>query len=196
MAAASKQSLEMANPRDRDELEGTLLPPVAVPVDENAQIATAAVPVTAFVYDDTEEEITAQADIPTAPFLPMYQDEQSRDQVERQAIAKGARRGKIEAESEKEFIGKASREVYAKNYHAKRQVQAANEEARRRNQEGVQVNEDKYTVERKEEKKEEKQDLAFPTCYPNGYEVSEYETTEYDTSDNYDVSEYKSVYEP
>jgi len=189
MATATKQS-----PRDTDELEGALLPPVAVPVDENAQLATAAVPVTAFVYDDGVTD--AQADIATAPFLPMYQDGESRNQVERQAIAKGKRRGKIEAESEKDEIGKASREQYAKNWHARRQVEVANEEARRRNQQGVQVEVDKYTVERSNGKEVEKQDLAFPSAYPNGYDVAEYETTEYKTDDSYEVAEYKSVYDP
>jgi hypothetical protein len=197
MTTTAKKSLEMASPRDTDELEGALLPPVAVPVNENPQLAAAAVPVTAFVYDESQDAVTAEADIPTAPFLPLYQNEQSREEVEQQAIAKGKRRGKIEAESEKQAVGKASREHYSKNYHAARRVEVANDEARRRNQEGVHVKEDKYTVRRSgDEKKDEQQDLAFPSSYKNGYEVAEYETSDYHASDDYEVSEYKSVYDP
>lgn len=197
MATASKQSLELASPRDTDELEGTLLPPTAVPVDENPQLAAAAVPVTAFLYDENQDAVTAETDIPTAPFLPLDQGEQSREEKEQQAITMGKRKGKIQAESEKQGIGKASGESFAKNWHAKRQVERGNEEARRRNQEGVQVKEDKYTVERPDEKKgsAEKEDYAFQSTYKSGYDVAEYETTDYRASDDYDVSEYKSVYE-
>lgn len=197
----SKQQhpLEMASgPRDTDELEGTLLPPVAVPVDENPnQMATAAVPVTAFVYTNENSLNTADAEIPTAPFLPLYQDSQTRQEVEQQALVKGKRRGKMEAETEKEEIGKASRETYAKNYHATRKVEVANEEARRRNAQGVQVDQDRYTTAQgPNPKKKEEEEYAFQSSYKNGYEVKEYETTEYQTSDDYEVSEYKSVYDP
>lgn len=196
MATATKQSLEMARPRDGDELEGTLLPPVAVPVDQSShQVAAAAVPVEAFVYNEDMMADEAEADIPTAPFLPTYQNGQTREEMEKLAIAMAKRRGKIEAEREKEFIQKASREQYSKNWHAKRQVQVANDEARRRNQQGVHVTEDKYDVAR-EKQKEEQPDYAFPSSYKGGYEVSEYETTEYKASDDYEVSEYKSVYDP
>ena len=160
MAMATKKSLEMASPRDTDELEGTLLPPVAVPVNESGpQLAVAAVPVEAFVYNEDIMTEEAEADIPTAPFLPTYQNAQTREEVEQQAIAKGKRRGKIEAETEKEFIQKASREQYAKTYHAAKKVQVANDEARRRNQQGVHVTEDKYDVARRgnEKQKEEQQ---------------------------------------
>ena len=197
MATATKQSLELSSPRDIEELEGALLPPTAVPVDESQpQLATAAVPVEAFIYTEEDDTMmTAQADIPTAPFLPMYQD--NREEIEQQAIAKAKRRGKIEAESEKQAVGKVSRENYAKNYHAKQKVEVANLEARRRNKEGVHVTEDKYTVKRGEPTAPvEKEEYAFAASYAGGYKVVEYDVTEYNTSDDYKVSEYKSVYDP
>jgi hypothetical protein len=171
-------------------------------VDESKELAAAAVPVTAFVYGDNEyiddeDILTAEADLPTAPFLPKYQSVSTRQQIERSAIAKGKRRGVIQAESEKEAVGTALRETYAKDWHARQQVEAANAEARRRNKEGLQIAEDKYTVERKDATPSaEEQEPAFPTAYNGGYEVQEYDVSEYKGADDYEVSVYKSVYDP
>lgn len=201
-AKPAPTEIELSQPRDTDELEGALLPPTAAPVDESKEFAAAAVPVTAFVYGDSEyinDEVmlTAEADLPTAPFLPRYQSVSMKQQRERSAIAKGKRRGVIQAESEKEAVGKASRESYAKDWHARQQVEAANAEARRRNKDGVQVVEDRYTVERKDATPfSEEQEPAFATSYKGGYEVQEYDVSEYKGADGYEVSVYKSVYDP
>lgn len=202
MKATAPTEVELSQPRDIDELEGSLLPPTAVPVDDSKEFAAAAVPVTAFVYGDNEyindeDMLTAEADLPTAPFLPEYQSVSTRQQREQSAIAKGKRRGVIEAELESEAVGKASRETYAKDWHARQLVEAANAEARRRNREGVQVVEDKYTVNRKDSTPStEEQEPAFPTTYQGGYEVQEYDVSEYKSADDYEVSVYKSVYDP
>ena len=202
MNATVPKETELTQPRDIDELEGALLPPTAVPVNESSEFAVAAVPVTAFVYGDNEfsnEEdiLTAEADLPTAPFLPKYQSVSTRQQREQLAIAKGKRRGVIEAERESEAVGKASRETFAKDWHARRQVEAANAEARRRNMEGIHVVEDRYTVARKDATPSAaEQETAFPTTYQGGYEVEEYDVSEYKCADDYEVSVYKSVYDP
>jgi hypothetical protein len=198
--APTEFELHVSQPRDVDELEGALLPPTAVALDDSTctEVAAATVAVEAFVYLAYEQDaLTAEADLPTAPSLPQYQSMSMRQQREQSAIAKGKRRGVIEADSEKEAIAKASRETYAKDWHAKRQVEAANAEARRRNKEGVQVGKDKYTTVgaatpctgTKEE------EPAFPTSYNDGYHVQEYDVSEYKGADDYEVSEYKSVYD-
>lgn len=191
-------------PRDADELEGSLLPPTAVPVDDECKgiAAAAAVPVTTFAYaeiDNAQDDtLTAEVDLPTAPFLPVpeYQSLETREQIERAALAHAQRRGVIQAEMEKEAIQRASGTTYAKQWHAKQQVEVANYEARRRNVEGIQVEDDKYNVKHKDALPNEKPaKSAFPVTYKGGYKVNEYDVTEYKDSDSYDVSEYKSVYD-
>jgi hypothetical protein len=57
-------------------MEGALLLSTAVVVDDSTEVAVAAVPVTAFVYqeqDYKQDTPTAEADLPMAPFLPQYQ---------------------------------------------------------------------------------------------------------------------------
>jgi hypothetical protein len=194
--ARAPTELELPQPRGSDELEGALLPPTAVAVDDSTGVAAAAVPVTAFVYHDYEQQtLTAEADLPTAPFLPQYQSTSMRQQIEHSSIAKGIRRGVIEADSEKEAIVKASRETYAKDWHAKREVEAANAEAQRRNKEGVQVVKDKYTTVDAIAPCTKEEEPAFPTSYQNGYQVQEYDVSDYKGVGDYDVSEYKSVYD-
>jgi hypothetical protein len=195
-ARAQPTEVELSQPRDSDELEGALLLPTAIAVDDSTEVAVAAVSVTAFVYQDYEQDTQmAEADLPTAPFLPQYQSMSMRQQREQSCIAKGTRRGGIEADSEKEAIVKASREAYAKDWHAKRQVEAANAEAQRRNKEGVQVVKDKYTTVDAAIPFTNEEEPAFPTSYQEGYRVQEYDVSEYKGADDYAVSEYKSVYD-
>ena len=88
-------------------------------------VAAAAVPITAFVYQDQDYEqhlLMVEADLPVAPFLPQYQFTGMRQQRDQSSFANGRRRGVIEANSEREAIVKASRETYANSWHAKREV--------------------------------------------------------------------------
>ena len=154
-----------------------MLPPTAVAVDDSTGVAAAAVPVTAFVYQDQDYEqhlLMVEEDLPVAPFLPQYQSTGMRQQRDQSSFAKGRRRGVIEANSEREAIVKASREKYANSWHAKREVEAANAVAQCRNTEGVQVVKEKYTAVGAAAPCTKEEEPAFPTSCKDGYQVQKY----------------------
>jgi hypothetical protein len=122
-----------------------------------------------------------------APFLPQYQSMSMWQQREQSCIAEGIRRGGIEADSEKEAIVKVSREAYAKDWHAKRQVEAANAEAQCRNKDGVQAVEDKYTTVVAATLCANEEEPAFPTSYQEGHWVQEYDVSKYKGADDYEI---------
>eukprot|EP00540_Astrosyne_radiata_P011933 CAMPEP_0116826538 /NCGR_PEP_ID=MMETSP0418-20121206/2582_1 /TAXON_ID=1158023 /ORGANISM="Astrosyne radiata, Strain 13vi08-1A" /LENGTH=204 /DNA_ID=CAMNT_0004455179 /DNA_START=117 /DNA_END=731 /DNA_ORIENTATION=+ len=192
--------------RDLDELEGTLLLPTATAVDANTatrSVAQTAVPIGSFQYEDTssierEENLYYQgstnnnASLPVAPLLPSYDNSVEQERRTEQAVSQAEVHGRIEAEREKEAIRKAARDIYAINYHADRQVEAANDVADQRKR--VEVTGDQPLREDRKVEKEESTPAFLNNSYGGGYEVSEYNVMEYDTQD-YNVSEYKSIYD-
>lgn len=198
----------MAPPRDPSEIEGALIPPeipVATAVSGEAaqttSTAVAAVPLSHFDYNTTQEANYAPAeeqydDVPTAPFLPLYDDSEHRERKESDAVARAKQNGRLAAEVERVEIDRANRLINAIEWHTKQGVKEAKKKAKRRDIEGVQIKEDKWFGHEKEKEVEAKPDpdvSAYTTGA--GYDISEYETSEYNGY-QYETSEYKSVYDP
>lgn len=201
---------EFTAPRDQDELEGTLLLPTATALNAGSNFAPGAVPTAHFEYAHVEAATAdAQAavdinDIPTAPLIPKFDNLKARENAELHKTALGQVRGIQQAEMERAQIAKADVETYAINYHVNRHVEEANRNARRRNMEGVEIEKDTWFGREKDHKMEtnlvatappKKIEPAFTESSSGGYEVSEYKFTDYSTSSDYQVTEYKSVYD-
>jgi TolA-binding protein len=206
MTTQTKQPA-FGTPRNQDELEGTLLLPTATAVMNT--VVLGAVPTQHFEYAQVvasipEQEMMDISDLPTAPLVPKYDNLKSREQIASQKKAIGELRGFQQAELEKEQIARADRETFAINYHANRQVQLANENARRRDMHGAEIQKDTWFGKEKDHKMEAglaaaapttTTEPAFATPKDGGYEVAEYQFGGYAAGSDYEVSEYKSVYD-
>mmetsp|Transcript_675 Transcript_675/g.869 ORF Transcript_675/g.869 Transcript_675/m.869 type:complete len:219 (-) Transcript_675:217-873(-) len=212
--------------RDEDELEGALLPPpppafvpVATPIDDpltttpSETIAvSAAVPIQRFEYDQEtimNDNVPGSSGTETVPFsdntareathIPTYDDNSASAKQRANTVAAkiGTIQGRISADEEQTELDKARREIYPIQYKEKNAFKKANEEAKRRDREGVQIQEDKWFQGNGESNNVDKTDNDANTYFKKpsgGYEVREYETKEYATTD-YEISEYKSVYD-
>ena len=136
--------------------------------------------------------------IPKAPVIPSYDALESRVRLQDQQAQMAAQRGRQMAELELEELRKAKLNVFSINYHTDRQVEEANRLARERDAQGLEIERDKWFG---HEKSEEKPDAtvtdepAFPVSYHGGYEVAEYNMSEYSADAEYSTSEYKSMYD-
>jgi hypothetical protein len=182
-------------PRDQDELEGALLLPIASTVDNTYDqlIATEAE-----VVVDSSDPIDRV--VPTAQTIPSYDTVESRERAMLRQAAEAERRGQILAEIEREKLRKAEINVFAINYHADRKVEEANRLARERDRQGLEIQKDKWfghetSEERSSVNEGGEYQPAFPLPRHGGYEVAEYNPSEYSVDTEYNVSEYKSVYD-
>ncbi|KAI2514065.1 hypothetical protein MHU86_449 [Fragilaria crotonensis] len=182
-------------PRDQDELEGALLLPIASTVDNTYDqlIATEAE-----VVVDSSDPIDPV--VPTAQTIPSYDTVESRERAMLRQAAEAERRGQILAEIEREKLRKAEIDVFAINYHADRKVEEANRLARERDRQGLEIQKDKWfghetSEERSSANESGEYQPAFPLPRHGGYEVAEYNPSEYSVDTEYNVSEYKSVYD-
>eukprot|EP00568_Trieres_chinensis_P010457 CAMPEP_0183303376 /NCGR_PEP_ID=MMETSP0160_2-20130417/8838_1 /TAXON_ID=2839 ORGANISM="Odontella Sinensis, Strain Grunow 1884" /NCGR_SAMPLE_ID=MMETSP0160_2 /ASSEMBLY_ACC=CAM_ASM_000250 /LENGTH=220 /DNA_ID=CAMNT_0025466271 /DNA_START=58 /DNA_END=720 /DNA_ORIENTATION=- len=218
-------TMEKPKTRDYDELEGSLLPPppptnllpptdllplatvvsvegrsssAATPSAPSLPAAVAAVPIQHFEYDEATMEANEKnnGNELEAPFLP--DDPSCTNKTESARLRLGNDIGVALAESEREDIDRARRRINAVQYGERERIREANEEAQKRDRQGLKVIEDKYTRAGDagmERKTEEDPDIASYGQKGGGYEVSEYETSEY-VCKEYDTSyEYKSVYD-
>ena len=187
--------------RSLDEIEGSLLPiarqiqGVTQVMDIDGHGAMEAVPVQTFDYDTAiaaeaaaEQEPLVAHPLPTSGHNPDSIADDSRN-----AVKHAERTGVQRAEEELEAIRRANRKVHAHNYFEQQEFAAANQKARQRNQEGLQLETPptnaSLTSSTTSQHDETKQQHHDP-----GYHVQEYKIGEYQTS-SYDVKEYKSVYD-
>lgn len=207
--------------RDMDELEGTLLIPMATQVIEcddrrsinsNISMASAAVPVTeVFDYDTAiaqekqqqqRQQREEQEEVEATP-IPDNSNQLNYAGVSddsKTTVGKAEQTGKIRSEEELDYIRKANRKVNPHNYHEVNSVKTANQIAKQRDRQGLQVRNDHIRTAftenalpeslRREEPKEEQQKKPKKT----GYQVKEYDCGLYETN-SYEVKEYKSVYD-
>ena len=194
--------------RDQDELEGALLLPTAslvtTPYDGAAHGDVA--------HDrfDNEQVVVVDSDvvdshypidhiIPTAPLIPSYDTIEGRERAIRQQATIAARRGLQLAEIEKEKLRKADTNVFAINYHMDRKVEEANRLARERDRQGLEIQKDAWFGHEAETRSKDTETVecqpAFPVSYNGGYEVAEYNPSEHSFNTEYNISEYKSVYD-
>lgn len=184
--------------RDEDELEGALLP-VATQIEEEPNSANPAVPIAHFDYDTAiavEQQQQEQENI--AYTIPQNEKAAVSDDS-RSRVKLAQSKGLIAAEEEKEAIRNTNRKVFSKDYFSKQAVQAANQNAKLRNAQGLQVIEKLPSINNELGRSQEKIKKEVPekqgVYKVGGYEVKEYNTeTDYQTSD-YEVQEYRSVYD-
>mmetsp|Transcript_10590 Transcript_10590/g.16230 ORF Transcript_10590/g.16230 Transcript_10590/m.16230 type:complete len:196 (+) Transcript_10590:95-682(+) len=183
--------------RDLDELEGTLLLPKATEVKNEA--AAAAVPFAQFEYETAKADpVTELADqhIPQAPIVPSYDSLDSRLRAESSKIVIAKRTGLQKSEDEKEKLRNVQNNVYATNYHAAKSVEEANKKCKERDMAGVEIKKDNWFGKEKQydEKSLETHDISSKS-HNTGYECAAYKISEYTGNGDYEISEYKSVYD-
>lgn len=204
--------------RDMDELEGTLLPMATQVIEcdrrnmnSNISMASAAIPVTEFFDYDTaiaqekqQQQEQEQEEIEATP-IPDNANQLNFAGVSDDSkitVGKAEQTGKIRSEEELDYIRKANRKIHPRNYHEENSVKTANEIAKQRDRQGLQVQNDHIRTAftetalpeslKREEQKEEQQ--KKPKKTGGGYQVKEYDCGLYETN-NYEVKEYKSVYD-
>jgi hypothetical protein len=193
-----------SNVRDRDELEGALLPVAqAIRSEQQEDIPTttlggvpvaAATPMSYFVYDSVpEEEIQVVRD---ASVIPSADQLLPSEEAQRSLFAYGERAGRIDNDMQKEDIQKANQQVNSINYFTKQQVDHANQRALRLSLEerhGPRPTNELAGAAARPALAQDSQ-TKTPTAYGKDYDVAEYQTSEYQTNE-YGISEYKSIYE-
>mmetsp|Transcript_6129 Transcript_6129/g.9397 ORF Transcript_6129/g.9397 Transcript_6129/m.9397 type:complete len:321 (+) Transcript_6129:79-1041(+) len=165
-----------------------------------------------YILDDTKErnERVVQgvaiepsfAASATAPLIPAsgagLSDKHGRRIIESVTLAEGRRKGKIASEIENEGIRQENRQAYSKEYFNKAAVKDAAKVALQRDREGLQIKQDKYfrqEVPKEKPDNNELQESYFTNESKGGYETKDYETSDYTFGSDYDVQEYKSVYD-
>ena len=203
MSSSSSNQPTFLAPRDQDELEGTLLLPTAteitcapgaVPTADLFEYATTPIAYNYYPADDI-------AIIPVAPSIPKYDNLSSRERTTQQQTAIGKRRGLQQAELEKEKTMTGQINASSNNYFADKKIEEANRLAKQRNIKGVEIETDTWfgheqQQQQQQQQQDEKSTTATTTVSMGGsYKVAEYNMSEYVPDDNYEVSEYKSVYD-
>jgi hypothetical protein len=197
--------------RNFDELEGTLLP-VAVPVHGSrvsGSAAVTAVPLGQFRrYDDDprshvnhDDVISDAVEIQEAPLIPQCHDPRIRAEQVSQALARANQIGAMKEDVHRDVIDRATRDMHAKTHYNKLLVEEANYIAQQRDAEGI-ANYDFLTTRasappaKDDGDSLQQQQASQPSAGKGGYQVPEYDVKEYTGDGDYEVSEYKSVYDP
>ena len=209
-----------SKPRDQSELEGTLLPPVSAyyPPSSNTNttnnmetipVATA-IPINYFDYNAKNDE-TYNHDIPIAPVLSIPSvTRNDSPKVQAKIVSEKAGyasdMGRIQSSQERDAILAANRKVYALNYHEAQRIEQAQKIAKRRVQEGFNMNQYFSVAPLRQNSERSRSSSSSSSSIPKcdndsgkggncGYQISDYKTSSY-TGGTYDTSyEYKSVYE-
>jgi hypothetical protein len=204
--------------RDVDELEGTLLP-IAQQVlfdndDDNTIMMTAptAAPVQVFHYDSNEEsqqqhQLQQEEDTGTTRIaypIPTRRGDGGRphntDSISddsKLAVKHAEHTGLIRSEEELDAIRRARTKVYSENYYERQAIQLANQNAQRRDKEGLQVMvQSKSTSKAANSVADGGPNTSGECGMDVGHDVQEYQIgeTSYETTD-YHIAEYKSIYD-
>jgi hypothetical protein len=184
--------------RDEDELEGSLLP-VATQIADEPNSTNPAVPVAHFHYDTAIAVERHQQQENIAYTIPQNEKAAVADDS-RSRIKFAQSKGLIASEEENEAVRNMNRQVFSKDYFSKQALLAANQNAKARNAQGLQITENPKSVDNERAASREKSNnQEAPKKQEDnhvvGYDVREYNVgTDYQMSD-YDVQEYKSVYD-
>jgi hypothetical protein len=211
-------------PRDWDELDGTLLPllPTATLVQQSTTTEASRMTFPNVIgaadndddipeaydcqYEESTTTATATATMPTAWHVPSCEDHGKHGTAAKatkttEATRRATEMGLAKADAEQMAIAKASRDIYALQYHAKKKVEQANAMALAVDKtRGVQIQPTDHKMNQLPKEKissstDEKEEYAFKTSASGGYEVAEYDISEYTGGNDYEISEYKSVYD-
>eukprot|EP00560_Eucampia_antarctica_P008659 CAMPEP_0197825182 /NCGR_PEP_ID=MMETSP1437-20131217/2307_1 /TAXON_ID=49252 ORGANISM="Eucampia antarctica, Strain CCMP1452" /NCGR_SAMPLE_ID=MMETSP1437 /ASSEMBLY_ACC=CAM_ASM_001096 /LENGTH=248 /DNA_ID=CAMNT_0043425077 /DNA_START=70 /DNA_END=816 /DNA_ORIENTATION=+ len=148
-----------------------------------------------------------ERNLPTATYIPSYDDNliEAKACAERDLLATATAIGKIKNEASDDAVQRGFRSsAMAEEWQLKEKVKIANKEGKRRDKEGLTVKKNLYVDESslmQKSKISNQLDTNKATQGDSkqkgkeGYEVSEYQTSEY-SGDTYDSTyEYKSVYD-
>ena len=219
----------MSNPssllRDEEELEATLLPVAErIELDDDFVVddpSHSALPAATFDYDGAIAAEAEQESV-AVPLPSLYQNETFKGQDD-QRFRLAERAGRQRSDSEQVAIQKANLRGFAKSHYEEQQIRTANELARQRDRQGLQIKregveqvameqlhaphsqssglEDSSMAEQSQSQSQSpsqsQTDQTRASDYQlGGYKTNDYSTKQYsyDTSD-YQVSEYKSVYD-
>jgi hypothetical protein len=188
-------------PRALDELDGTLL--LLLPTA--TLVPTAGTPGVIGAADGAQLVQEAyqhdESTMPTAWYVPSCKDRKAQERVDAEARRRATEIGLAKADAEQVAIAKARRDIFALNYHTKNRVEQANAIAHTiNNTRGVEIQQDNWMGKEPLNKEkpsftDEQEEYAFSTSASGGYEVAEYGVSEYTGGCDYEVSEYKSVYD-
>jgi len=116
-------------------------------------------------------------------------------------VSRAQMEGRIRSEEELESIRRANRKVHSQNYHEQNSFKSANQWAKLRDRQGLQITNDHIEEQLALSEKSKKDSHPPPTApkkeyeyEPKGYQIKEYDCGTYETND-YDITEYKSVYD-
>mmetsp|Transcript_14385 Transcript_14385/g.30550 ORF Transcript_14385/g.30550 Transcript_14385/m.30550 type:complete len:231 (-) Transcript_14385:3467-4159(-) len=212
--------------RDTDELDGTLLHlPVATEVLEcEYGPGNEVIPTTTHYFDydtaiasEQRQQQQQQQHIEEAILVPDNANHLNYAGVSddsKTSVGRAERTGKIRSEREREAIRTNTNQIRARNYHAENALKSANDRARQRDKEGLQVVDDRlesaFTERELPEKLKSRKTAAAAaadtktninhhhqekgTPRQKGYQVREYDCNTYDTNE-YQVNEYTSMYD-
>lgn len=186
------------NVRDIEELEGALLP-VATQIQEQPNIENPAVPIAYFEYEETafvEEPDSVAHSLPQNERAAIADDSKIRVKLAEQ-------RGKILSETEKEAIRNMNRQAFSKNYFTKQEMKAANQKAKYRDAEGLQIADRDSVITTSSQPSLAEEAVTRSTIdatgdqnqEKGGYEVEEFSFGDSYEIKDYDVQEYRSVYD-
>lgn len=182
-----------------DSLLGVTAVPIiqAVPVlDHNHRQSTS--------RDSFHEDDMNGLNVPVAIPLEQYSthnDPEDKHYETKRNIRLGTDVGKVKTFQEKESIRDVSLIAKAKPKDEAESIKLANDIARQRQREGFDIKADKYHnsqvyVMKKVEREERRLASNIVKRSPRkGYETKDYDITEYPGNEEYEISEYKSVYE-
>jgi len=192
--------------RDMDELEAVLLP-VATAVDDqhqNSNVASIAVVPSTETYFDYDLALAQDGQaLEDAVAIPDNGNERNYAGVSddsKNMVGRAQQTGKIRSEEELESIRRANGKIFSQNYHQQYNVKAANEWAKQRDREGLQMKNNHEQEQRiasekakaKELSKQKQQQLK--NTQGQAYQIKDYDCGSYETNE-YKVAEYKSVYD-
>jgi hypothetical protein len=206
--------------RDMEELQGALLPvatEVAYQNNQNSGVTATAsatvIPSVEAVFDyaaslcNEQQQQQQQAEESASDEAVVVPDNANQlnyggvSDDSKPTVSRAQREGRIRSEEELESIRRANRKVYSQNYRERNSVKSANEWAKLRDREGLQITND-HIEEQLALSEKSKKDSHPPPSAPKkefeyetkGYQTKEYDCGTYETND-YDISEYKSVYD-
>jgi hypothetical protein len=113
--------------------------------------------------------------------------------------------GCMRAEQEREAILTANRDIYAQNYWEAQSVYTANDVAKRRDREGLQIQDDRLSSSLRQTSNGKTNNTIRPSDEPcpvpitktqqGGYDIQHYDIADDYETDQYEVQEYKSIYD-
>lgn len=169
---------------------------------DNIPVVATAIPV---LNNDSPFSPSAPPEEITAPFIPTYEElspQKSSTRLVSERLKIANEIGRVKAGEDAERDEKNVRKIHAHYYHANEAVKEANRKAKQRDKAGLEIKEDEYHKENVAEdggffSAKDRIDQEATTYKKNegGYEVSEYETSDYQGMEYDSNYEYKSVYD-